>query len=352
MNNQINVLIVDDSELIRSLLAQIFASDSSINVVGMATDAFDAREKIKTLNPDIITLDVEMPGMDGITFLKNLMRLRPMPVVMISTLTEKGTDTTLQAMEFGAIDFIAKPKINVDTELPILAKQICATVKNAARANISALNHNSQQLQFAKPISPPSSSKRGKDISIIGIGASTGGTEATKEVLSGLPASMPPIVIVQHMPEGFTASYAKRLDSLTALTVEELTTNNTLLQDSHVYIAHGAHHMTVRRRNGQMRAFLSDDEPVNRHKPSVDVLFDSIAESFGNDSIAVILTGMGIDGASGMSNMKNAGAETIAQDENSSVVWGMPRVASEQGAANKVMPLGTIGKFLVDKCYG
>jgi len=252
----------------------------------------------------------------------------------------------------GAIDFIAKPKINVDTELPILAKRICATVKNAARANISALSHNSQQLQFSKPISPSPTSKLSKAISIIAIGASTGGTEATKEVLSGLPEKMPPIVVVQHMPEGFTASYANRLNTLTALTVEELTANNTLLQNNHVYIAHGAHHMVVRRRNGQARAFFGDDEPVNRHKPSVDVLFDSIAEHFDSDSIAVILTGMGIDGASGMGKMKSAGAQTIAQDENSSVVWGMPRVASEQGAATKVLPLSAIGKFLVDKCYG
>jgi two-component system chemotaxis response regulator CheB len=351
MNKPIKVVIVDDSELIRVLLAEIFSSDPAIHVVGMATDAFDAREKIKELNPDVITLDVEMPGMDGITFLKNIMRLRPMPVVMISTLTEKNTATTLQAMELGAIDFIAKPKMDVQAELPVLARHICTTVKNAAKANISALNHNSQQRQFSKIIVPAASSKPNNRISIIAIGASTGGTEATKEVLSCLPENMPPIVVVQHMPESFTASYATRLNSLTELTVEELSKLSAPLQNNHVYIANGASHMLVRRRNDKAIALRSDEQPVNRHKPSVDVLFNSIAENYGSDAISIILTGMGIDGVSGMAKMKNAGAETIAQDEKSSVVWGMPRVASERGAANKIMPLSEIGQFLVNKCY-
>lgn len=345
-------MIVDDSELIRSLLSEILSSDTALDVVGTASDAFDAREKIKKLKPDIITLDVEMPGMDGITFLKNLMRLRPMPVVMISTLTEKGADTTIKAMELGAVDFIPKPKVKVSTELPALAKHICTTVKQAARANLSALKHNIDQRQFANPITPLPTKGLNKKISIIAIGASTGGTEATKEVLSGLPEQMPPIVIVQHMPPGFTSSYALRLDSLTRLTVRELTQSNTLLKNGHVYIANGAEHMYVRKKEGILKAHLSNDDPVNRHKPSVDVLFDSIAANFGIDSIGVILTGMGIDGARGMGKMKQSGANTIAQDENSSVVWGMPRVAYEQGATTNVMPLNMIGSFLVEKCYG
>lgn len=347
----VKVLIVDDSALIRKLLTELLGADPSIEVVGAAEDPFDAREKIKQLNPDVLTLDVEMPRMDGITFLRNLMRLRPMPVVMISTLTEKGADTTLQAMELGAIDYIAKPKVDVNTELSALAADICSKVKQAARANVAALEHNIQQQQFSPPIEPLPAEKPGKRIRLIAIGASTGGTEAIKEVLSGLPEQMPPIVIVQHMPDGFTASFAQRLDKLLNLSVSEVTGVGDLLKPNHVYIANGARHFRVAAVGGAFKGYSEPGEPVNRHCPSVDVLLDSVAEHAGAAAIGVILTGMGIDGASGLGKMRELGAETIAQDEKSSVVWGMPRVAAQQGAASKVLPLGEIGRHLVEACY-
>lgn len=356
----VKVLIVDDSELIRSLLTEILSSDPAIDVVGTAFDPLDARDKIKQLNPDVLTLDVEMPRMDGITFLKNLMRLRPMPVVMISTLTEKGAETTLQAMELGALDYISKPKVQVDKELSALAQEICTKVKQAARANVEALVQNIQQRQFSGTTSSATTSattqplpadKPSNNIKLIAIGASTGGTEAIKEVLCGLPSQMPPIVIVQHMPAGFTASYAKRLDQLMKLTVTEFNESGVLLKPNHVYIAHGAYHLRVQQLGGVLKGYVDSGEPVNRHKPSVDVLFDSVAEYCGASAVGVILTGMGIDGASGLGRMRETGALTIAQDEKSSVVWGMPRVAVQQGAAKEILPLMQIGRFLVDSCY-
>jgi two-component system chemotaxis response regulator CheB len=348
----IKVLIVDDSELIRSLLSEIFAADKDIVVVGVAVDAFEARDKIKQLNPDVLTLDVEMPGMDGITFLKNLMRLRPMPVVMISTLTENGADTTLQAMEFGAVDYIAKPKMYVENGLLVLAEDICAKVKQAARANVVALEHSIRQKQLASPLHAWPASQLTNNFSIVAIGASTGGTEAIKQVLSDLPAHMPPIVMVQHMPEGFTASFARRLNSLLGLSVEEFCNPGQILENNHVYLANGANHMVVRKEQGLLKAYIAELEPVNRHKPSVDVLFDSVSESCGCNALGVLLTGMGNDGARGLGRMLAAGATTVAQNEESSVVWGMPRAAILQGAVKEVLPLDQIGRFIADKCYG
>lgn len=351
MKKAVKVLVIDDSELIRNLLTEILSSDQHIDVVGTAIDPFDAREKIKDLNPDVLTLDIEMPRMDGITFLKNIMRLRPMPIVMISTLTEKGADITLEALQNGAIDYISKPKLDVRANLPALTAEICSKVKSASKANVSAIEHNSQQKQIVKPVKPLPADSPNRNFEIIAIGASTGGTEAIKEVLLSLPNKMPPIVIAQHMPGGFTASFAKRLNSMCKLTVKEFIDPKEPLQANHVYIANGDMHMTVIKRNNVYHLNQNDSAPVNRHKPSVDVLFNSVAEVTENNSIGVLLTGMGIDGANGLKKMLTNGATTIAQDENSSVVWGMPRVAVENGAASDVLPLGEIGKFLINLCY-
>ncbi len=352
MAKKIKVLIVDDSELIRVVLREILSSDEGIEVVGVADDPYDAREKIKLLSPDVMTLDIEMPRMDGITFLGHIMRLRPLPVVMISTLTQKGADATMEALELGAVDFVSKPTVNVKNELSMLSADIISKVKSAGKVNISALEGNINQKQFSKPIKPLPSKALNNKVRLIAIGASTGGTEATKAVLSGLPENMPPIIVVQHMPPGFTASYAQRLNNLVKLTVEEFCDSGQVLKDNHVYVAHGGFHMEIRREAGILKAFVNDGAPVNRHKPSVDVMFDSVAASCGSKAIGVLLTGMGIDGASGLGKMRGAGAVTIAQDEKTSVVWGMPRVAIQQEAAVEVLPIGNIGRYLVEKCYG
>jgi len=351
MAKKIRVLIVDDSELIRVLLNEILSADNGIEVVGLADDPYDARDKIKLLAPDVITLDIEMPRMDGITFLSNIMRLRPMPVVMISTLTQKGADATMQALELGAIDFVSKPTADVQSKLPELSAEIIAKVKNAAKANLVALEHSVNPPYVAQAPVISEGSKLGGRIKLIAIGASTGGTEATKEVLGGLPENMPPIVVVQHMPAGFTASYSRRLDKLIKLNVEEFIGPSQVLQANHVYIANGDRHMRIQQRAGILKAFSEDGEPVNRHKPSVDVLFDSVAESCGEQALGIILTGMGIDGASGLGKMRASGALTAAQDEESSVVWGMPRVAVQQGAAADVLALKDISRYLVKSSY-
>ena len=351
MNKPIKVLIVDDSQLIRKLLLEIISSDNNIEVVGTAVDPYDAREKIKQLNPDVLTLDIEMPRMDGITFLSNLMRLKPMPVVMISTLTEKGADITLQSLELGAVDYIAKPKVKVAESLPELSKEIIGKIKLAAKANVLALERNFNREQFANPAVVDEKRSLKKKIGLIAIGASTGGTEAIKQVLLSLPAKMPPIVVVQHMPAGFTASFSARLDSLTKLNVKELTESRQPLKAGEVFVANGSQHMVISGKNDNYYASTDDSDPVNRHKPSVDVLFNSVTENCDDSVIAVILTGMGIDGASGMKRLYEKGVLTIAQDKESSVVWGMPRAAVEQNAAAEILPLQSIGQHLVDRCY-
>jgi two-component system chemotaxis response regulator CheB len=343
------VLIVDDSQLIRKLLIEILSQDANIEIVGTAIDPIDARAKIKRLNPDVITLDIEMPRMDGLTFLEKLLRLRPMPVVMISTLTEKGADITMQALQLGAVDFIPKPKLDVMSALPALSAEIISKVKHAARANVSALTKS--VCREAPYSSPQPTGPRSNKYELIAIGASTGGTEAIKQVLRVLPAKMPPILIVQHMPPGFTQSFANRLNQLYKLEVKEFNQSSEELKANHVYIANGAEHMIIQRSAGKYRLLRDVSEPQNRHKPSVDKLFNSIADTCGDRAIGIILTGMGMDGANGMKNMRNSGALTIAQDKDSSVVWGMPRVAVEQNAAIQVLPLTQIGEQLVQRCF-
>ncbi|MCW8878782.1 MAG: chemotaxis response regulator protein-glutamate methylesterase [Kangiellaceae bacterium] len=337
------VIIVDDSAFIRVLLTQILDSDDGIKVVGTAEDPFDAREKIKKYNPDVITLDVEMPKMDGITFLKNLMRLRPMPVIMVSTLTQAGADITMQALNAGAFDFVGKPSTEVKDKLMLLSEELIEKVKAAGRCNTNALEKtqvsNKEKLEL----------KKGKSrVELIAIGASTGGTEAIQNVITRLPCNLPPIVMTQHIPDVFSTSYAKRLNGEAEMPITEVRAPQ-LLERGHAYLAPGHMHMKVTRKQGQLWAYLSDDSPVNRHKPAVDVLFDSVADTVGDKSIGIILTGMGADGAKGLLSLKNSGAFTVAQDEESSVVWGMPGAAVKLDAAEKVLSLSQIPGYLVKK---
>ncbi|EGV52837.1 protein-glutamate methylesterase/protein-glutamine glutaminase [endosymbiont of Riftia pachyptila] len=354
----IKVLVVDDSALVRQLLTSILDADPGIQIVGTAVDPYQAREKIKKLSPDVLTLDIEMPRMDGVTFLGNLMRLRPMPVVMVSTLTEQGADVTLQALEMGAVDFVSKPKLDVAQQLPDYAEEIILKVKTAARAKVQVLERRVAKapLTASDKLSADAVLARSGGKShfrttdrIIGIGSSTGGTEAIKDVLRDLPPDLPGIVISQHIPEAFSAAFASRVNGITQLTVCEAQNGQQILP-GHVYISPGNRHLLVRRDGARYICSLNDGPPVNRHKPSVDVMFRSLAQNAGPNAIAVMLTGMGDDGAEGMGEMRQAGAPTIAQDEKSSVVWGMPGEAVKRGYVEVVLPLQKIGMRLTELC--
>ena len=350
---KIRVLIVDDSALVRQILTEILNKDPGIEVVGSATDPYAAREKIKRLNPDVLTLDVEMPRMDGLTFLSNLMRLRPMPVVMVSSLTEQGAGVTLQALELGAVDFVTKPKVDLAHRLDDYALEIREKVRIAAGARVQ--ERRSGPAVVTKPIAPVGE-KYSADVilqrgntprhfktteSIIAIGASTGGTEAIKEVLIRMPLNCPGSVITQHIPEAFSGPFARRMDSIAAIAVCEARDGQQVLT-GHAYIAPGDRHLMVVRDGARYVCRLNDGPPVNRHRPSVDVLFRSVAANAGMNAVGAILTGMGDDGAQGMKEMHDAGAPTIAQDEQTSVVWGMPGQAVKLGGVDKIMPLETI----------
>jgi two-component system, chemotaxis family, protein-glutamate methylesterase/glutaminase len=344
MSPKTRVVVVDDSALVRSLLAEIINRQPDMQCVGAAADPIVAREMIRELNPDVITLDVEMPRMDGIDFLAKLMRLRPMPVVMVSTLTERGADVTLRALELGAIDFVAKPKIGVADGLALLADDITQKIRIAASAQLKRVVPPS--LASANPVAPVSLGRLSTE-KIIFIGASTGGTEATKEVLTQLPADAPAVMITQHMPPGFTRNYAARLDGLCRIAVKEASDGERVLP-GHAYIAPGGLHMSVERSGANYIARVRDGEPVNRHKPSVDVLFHSAARVAGPNALGVMLTGMGADGATAMRAMRNAGSWNVAQDEASCVVFGMPREAIAAGATHEVLPLSKIAARLLD----
>jgi two-component system chemotaxis response regulator CheB len=335
------VLIVDDSALMRQVLQQILESDPDLEVIGAASDPYIARDKIKALNPDVITLDVEMPRMDGLTFLEKLMKGHPMPVVMVSSLTEKGCDTTLRALSLGAVDFITKPKLDMRTGTLDLAQEIRAKVKAAASARVIAPRTVSASPALHAPPSTSYLSQIKATHKIVAIGASTGGTEALKDLLEVLPADFPAIVIVQHMPEKFTAQFAKRLDSICKISVKEAADGDRVLRGN-ALVAPGGKHMMLVRRGAEYSVKITATEPVNRHRPSVDVLFDSVAEQAGNNAIGVILTGMGNDGARGMLAMKNAGAFNVAQDEASCVVFGMPKEAIAMGGTHEVHSLNKI----------
>ncbi len=358
MTRKIRVLVVDDSALVRQLLTEILNGDPAIEVVGQAPDPYVAREKIKALNPDVLTLDVEMPKMDGVTFLSNLMRLRPMPVVMVSSLTESGADVTLQALGYGAVDFVTKPKVDLAHTLEDYAEEIRAKVKMAVKARVRAFEGKTPAAPLATPklsadvVLAQGGTRHLKTTErLIAIGASTGGTEAIKEVLMQMPADAPAVVITQHMPAAFTAAFARRMDSVSAMTVCEAQDGQQILP-GHVYIAPGSHHLRVARDGARYVCALSDDPPVNRHRPSVDVLFRSVAQNVGPNAVGVILTGMGADGAAGLKEMRDAGAPTVAQDETTSVVWGMPGAAVKLGAVDAVAPIDAIAARILDLAVG
>jgi two-component system, chemotaxis family, protein-glutamate methylesterase/glutaminase len=358
---KIRVLIIDDSALVRQLLSEILSADPAIEVVGTAQDPLIARDRIKQLNPDVLTLDIEMPRMDGITFLRNLMRLRPMPVVMVSTLTEAGADVTLQALELGAVDFVSKPKIDVAHRLREYSEEIIAKVKMAAVARVRPLERE-VEAPAAKSLQPPPKLSADAVIGqrqppvgfrtterLIAIGASTGGTEAIREVLQEMPPDAPAIVITQHIPEAFSRPFAERMNRVSQITVFEAADGQQIIP-GHAYIAPGHSHLLVERSGARFICRLSDGPPVNRHRPAVDVLFRSVAQNLGANAIGVILTGMGDDGARGLLEMKEAGCPTIAQDEKSSVVWGMPGEAVKRGAADEILPLDRIAARLLRIC--
>ena len=339
---KISVLIVDDSAVVRKILKEILSSDKQIEVVGTAMDPYIARDKIKKLHPDVLTLDVEMPKMDGLSFLRNLMRLRPMPVVMISSLTQKGADTALEALSIGAVDYISKPKIDVAHELNSYAEEIIAKVKAAAAARVLPNITETSETRSAQNLVTKNPQGRLKTTEkIIAIGASTGGTEAIKEILMNMRPDSPSIVITQHIPRAFSAAFAKRMDGLSPMAVCEAQDGQHVLP-GHAYIAPGDQHLLLVREGARYYCKLDDGEPCNRHKPSVDVLFRSVEEAAGNNAVGVLLTGMGADGAKALKHMHDSGLKTIAQDENSSVVWGMPGEAVKLEATDYVLPLNKI----------
>jgi two-component system chemotaxis response regulator CheB len=339
-SKKIRVLVVDDSALIRGLLTEILSGDPAIEVVGVAPDPYIARDKIKTLRPDVLTLDVEMPKMDGLTFLQKLMAGHPMPVVMISSLTEKGAATTLQALEAGAVDFVTKPTVDIQSGIEDLAQQIRSKVKIAAQATLRKRGIPGDCAERIKALAAQSAMIKTTD-TIIAIGASTGGTEALREMLEVLPPNTPPIVITQHMPERFTKSFADRLNELCQIGVKEANEGDSVIPGQ-ALVAPGNFHMELRRSGARYYVTLTQAPPVNRHRPSVDVMFESVGQYAGANSIGVILTGMGNDGAAGMLKMKQAGAYTLAQDEASCVVFGMPKEAIKTGGVDKILPLSEI----------
>lgn len=335
------VLIIDDSALMRQVLVDILKKDPGIEVVGTAPDPYIAWDKIKSLKPDVLTLDVEMPRMDGLSFLEKLMAANPLPVVMVSSLTEKNCETTFRALELGAVDFVTKPQIDVRTGTIELAAVLVEKVKSATSARFRTRRAAPRPaVAVARPVSNGSALVKSTQ-KVIAIGASTGGTEAVLEVLTALPADSPGVVVVLHMPPGFTASFASRLDRACAIRVKEARDGDRIL-DGHALIAPGGLHMSVRRSGASYSVVTSAEDPVNRHRPSVDVLFRSCASYLGANALGVILTGMGNDGAQGLVEMRKAGAATIAQDESTCVVFGMPKEAIALGGADEVLPLERI----------
>lgn len=339
----IKVLIVDDSALIRQILTEIVNAQPDMRVVGVAGDPLIARDRIKALNPDVITLDVEMPRMDGLAFLEKLMQLRPMPVLMISSLTERGAQTTLRALELGAVDFVTKPKLDISNGMQAYANVIAEKIRIAAKAQVRSFKPSGPR---AGDLLPRLASPRVTKDRVIAVGASTGGTEAIRTFLTQLPADAPTILITQHMPEGFTRAFADRLNGLCEITVKEAE-QGELVQPGCAYIAPGHSHLSIVSAGRFYRIQLDQNPPVNRHRPAVDVLFHSVAKVAGKNAVGVLMTGMGADGARGLLAMKQAGALTIAQDEASCVVFGMPKVAIDLGAAERILPLTQIAQTLL-----
>ena len=330
--SKIRVLSVDDSALMRQIMTEIINSHSDMEMVATAPDPLVARDLIKKFNPDVLTLDVEMPRMDGLDFLEKLMRLRPMPVVMVSSLTGKGSEVTLRALELGAIDFVTKPQLGIREGMLAYSEMIAEKVRTAAKASLAA----------HKPLSAPTTLKAGPLLS------STGGTEAIRHVLQPLPLSSPALLITQHMPPGFTRSFADRLNKLCQIGVKEAEDGERVLP-GHAYIAPGDRHMELARSGANYQIKIHDGPAVNRHRPSVDVLFHSVAKQAGRNAVGVILTGMGNDGAAGMLAMRQAGAWTLAQNEASCVVFGMPREAINMGGVCEVVDLSQVSQQMLAK---
>jgi two-component system, chemotaxis family, protein-glutamate methylesterase/glutaminase len=338
--SRIRVLVIDDSAVVRKLISGIFEKADGIELAGTALDPFIAAEKIKVLHPDVITLDIEMPRMDGLTFLSKLMVSWPLPVIMVSSLTDAGTKATIKAMQSGAVDFVLKPSLDDGNDRwELFGRDLVEKIRIAARVHI-ARKQNKPEI----PINPQAvkhSDGMRPSVSLIAIGASTGGTEVITRILCAMNTNVPGIVVTQHMPPKFTEAFAQRIDSMAAIRVKEAA-NGDRIYDGCAYIAPGGTQMLVRHDSCGFLIEVNDDPPVNRHKPSVDVLFNSVTQSAGSKSIGIILTGMGADGASGLLSMKESGAYTIAQDEQSSIVFGMPREAINMGAADKVMNIEEI----------
>jgi two-component system chemotaxis response regulator CheB len=346
----IKVLIIDDSALVRSILSEIVRSQPDMEVVGVAPDPLAARDLIKQTNPDVLTLDVEMPRMDGLDFLERLMRLRPMPVVMVSSLTERGSEITMRALELGAVDFVPKPKLAIKSGLLDYAELIADKVRAAYQAKARIASRPRPQPGQAAGAARGRAALGNRLISsekLIMVGASTGGTEAIKDFLVQMPPDCPGILITQHMPEGFTASFARRLDGLCRISVVEAAGGERVLP-GHAYIAPGHSHLLLARSGANYVTRIEQSEPVNRHRPSVDVLFRSAAEHAGPNAVGVIMTGMGKDGAAGMLEMRRAGAYNFAQDEASCVVFGMPREAIAVGAVHEVGPIDRLAGMVLD----
>ena len=350
MMKRIRVLVVDDSALVRELLTAGLAKDPELEVVGSAANPFIARDKIVELRPDVLTLDVEMPRMDGVDFLRRLMPQYPIPVIMVSALTQKGAQITLEALEAGAIDFVTKPSTDVARGLNQMLADLRQKIKMAAQVDLSAWKHRAVKREKTGPVVVRTALSESTD-KVIAIGASTGGTEAIRRVISAFPANMPGIVIVQHMPPGFTKHFSDNLNEICEMDVQEAQTGDRVMP-GRVLIAPGGKHMTVRRSGGIYLVDCQEGENVNGHCPSVDVLFHSVARYVAGNAVGVILTGMGGDGAEGLLAMRQAGAKTIAQDETSCVVFGMPKVAIERGAVERIGPLDSIPQMIVSTLGG
>ncbi len=352
--DKIKTLIIDDSRVIQSLLTKILQADPAIEVVDVASDPIEARAKIKQHNPDVLTLDIEMPKMDGLTFLEKLMRLRPMPVIMISSLTNKSAVATLRAMELGAVDFIPKPKVDCGESLEIYSSEIVRKVKSASKTNVSALPQMHEVETCATKtdengVYHPEKLGCNTNVGLVAIGSSTGGTEAVSKILRLIPIDFPGIVITQHIPPKFSKAFADRVNSICAITVVEAE-DGQKIEPGHAYVAPGGYHLEVVKRNLSYVCRIYEGERVNRHCPSVEVLFQSIAKNVTSHVISVMLTGMGKDGDTGMQAIHEMGGRTIAQDENTSVVWGMPGSAVKLGCVDKILALDKIANEMISLC--
>jgi two-component system chemotaxis response regulator CheB len=348
---KIKVMVVDDSALIRSLLTEVINSQPDMEVIATAPDPLIARELIKQHNPDVLTLDVEMPKMDGLDFLGRLMRLRPMPVVMISTLTKRGSEVTLKALELGAVDVVAKPQLAQSSALLEYSEIIADKIRSAAQSKIKVLSANTEAAQALRPAASQTSPIAGRSLSgnqIVAIGASTGGTVALKSLLLSMPANAPGMVITQHMPAGFTKTFAERLNSVCKIQVIEAV-GGEAIAPGYAFVAPGGRHLLVAKSGSKFVTAISDAPAFNRHRPSVDLLFDSVATTAGANAVGVILTGMGKDGAQGLLRMKNAGAYTIAQNEETCVVYGMPKEAVALGAVHTSLALDDIAQAVLER---